>query len=206
MTDYFALLGEPRRPWIEAAGLKASILARSVEVHPDRFHDAHEVERRSAEARFAGLNSALRCLCETKTRLQHLLTLERGNKHTGVHSVPADLSDVFTDVGEALRSSDQALREKAAATSPLLKVQAMQRALDCAEVLRGLQGRLELLRKTEEEGLARLNPRWESAPSPGEPARESALPLAELERACCALSFLGRWSAQVQERVVQLTM
>lgn len=206
MTDYFALLDEPRRPWIEADGLKARILARSVEVHPDRFHDAPEAERRSAEARFAELNSALRCLCETKSRLQHLLALERGNKHTGAQAVPADLSKVFTEVGEALRSSDYALREKGAATSPLLKVQAMQRALDCAEGLRGLCGRLELLRKAEEERLTQLNPEWDSAPSPGEAARESALPLAELERACCALSFLGRWSAQVQERVIQLTM
>jgi len=36
MTDYFALLDEPRRPWLDVSSLKQKFLARSSEVHPDR--------------------------------------------------------------------------------------------------------------------------------------------------------------------------
>jgi len=206
MTDYFELLGEPRRPWVDREQLKTRVLALSAQVHPDRFHSATEAERRAAGARFAELNAAARCIGDTKERLQHLLALERGGKNGRIHTVPAQLSSIFTDVAGALRSSEDVLRGKAAATSPMLKLQAMQRALDCAEQLRVLHGQLAALREAGESELEQLNATWEAAPAPHDAGREAALPLDSLERICSLLSFVGRWSAQLQERAVQLTM
>ena len=206
MTDYFELLGEPRRPWVDVEQLKARVLALSAQVHPDRFHSAPEAERRVAEARVAELNAAARCIGDTKERLQHLLALERGGKNGQIHTVPAELSGLFTDIAGALRSSEEALRGKAPATSPMLKVPAMRRALDCAEQLRALHSQLAALREAGEAELAGLNAAWESAPPPHDAGREAALPLESLERICGLLSFVGRWSSQLQERTVQLTM
>ena len=36
MTDCFALLGEPRCPWLDAEALKSRFLVLSAEAHPDR--------------------------------------------------------------------------------------------------------------------------------------------------------------------------
>jgi hypothetical protein len=40
MQDAFALLNEPRRPWLEAEALKQKFLALSSAVHPDRVSAA----------------------------------------------------------------------------------------------------------------------------------------------------------------------
>ena len=37
MTDYFNLLSEPRRPWLNPEALKQKFLNLSAEVHPDTF-------------------------------------------------------------------------------------------------------------------------------------------------------------------------
>ena len=50
MTDHFALLDEPRRPWIDADLLKEKFLALSSRVHPDRVHNAPAPERKDADA------------------------------------------------------------------------------------------------------------------------------------------------------------
>ena len=73
--DYFALLNEPRRPWLDEELLKAKFLELSSEVHPDRIHGAPEGEKQRANQRFADLNSAYHCLREPKTRLQRQLRL-----------------------------------------------------------------------------------------------------------------------------------
>ena len=71
MTDAFALLDEPRQPWLEVEALKTKFLTRSAATHPDKFTDPAEKE--TAQTRFADLNSAHEILRDPKLRLQHLL-------------------------------------------------------------------------------------------------------------------------------------
>lgn len=73
MTDYFVLLGEQRRPWLDPDSLKRKFLALSAELHPDRFHGADDAEKRSAQQGYAELNQAYNCLRRPKERLRHLL-------------------------------------------------------------------------------------------------------------------------------------
>ena len=51
MTDNFALLNEPRRPWLEANLLKQKFLALSADFHPDRIHNASESEKGRSHAK-----------------------------------------------------------------------------------------------------------------------------------------------------------
>src|SRR5438445_2111306 len=100
MTDYFALLDEPRRPWLDPEVLKARFLALTAEVHPDRVHGATETEKRTANQRYADLNAAYNCLREPKERLLHLLELERGKKPEEVQKIPAGMMDLFAEIGQ----------------------------------------------------------------------------------------------------------
>ena len=203
MTDAFALFDEPRRPWLDADALKAKFLARSAEVHPDRVHSAPESERAAAQARYTELNAAFNTLREPKDLLHHLLELELGAKPGGLQATPPELTDLFFAVGRLCRDVDFFLLEKARANSPLLKVKMFQRAMDWTQQINALQKRLNAQRTELESTLAALNDAWLAAP-PAADARRATLPLAKLEQLYRTLSFLSRWTAQLQDRVVQL--
>ena len=80
MPDYFALLNESRRPWLNADLLKQKFLALASDLHPDRIHNASDADKSEATKRYAELNAAYNCLLEPKSRLLHLLELESGAK------------------------------------------------------------------------------------------------------------------------------
>ncbi|MBM3830923.1 MAG: hypothetical protein FJ406_10360 [Verrucomicrobia bacterium] len=203
MTDCFALLDEPLRPWLDADALKAKFLARSAEVHPDRVHSASEVERIAAQERYTALNAAFTTLREPKDRLHHLLELELGAKPGGLQSTPPELTDLFFEVGRLCRDVDFFLLEKDRADSPLLKVKMFQRAMDWTNQLNALQARLSAKRSELDAELTAMNALWAAAPAEPE-ARRATLPLPRLEQLYRTISFLSRWSAQLQERVMQL--
>ena len=203
VTDCFSLLDEPRRPWLDVTALKAKFLARSAEVHPDRVHSAPEVERAAAQERYTALNAAFNTLREPKDRLQHLLELESGAKPGNIQSTPAELTDLFFEVGRLCRDVDFFLLEKGRANSPLLKVKMFQRAMDWTNQINSLQQRLNAKRGELEAALQAMNETWAVAPAEPE-TRRVALPLARLEQLYRTFSFLSRWTAQLQERVVQL--
>lgn len=203
MSDCFALLDEPRRPWLDVAALKAKFLARSAEVHPDRVHSAPEAERAAAQEHYTALNAAFNTLREPKDRLHHLLELESGAKPGNIQSTPAELTDLFFEVGRLCRDVDFFLLEKGRANSPLLKVKMFQRAMDWTNQINVLQQRLNAKRGELEAELSAMNEVWAAAPSESE-ARGAVLPLARLEQLYRTFSFLSRWTAQLHERVVQL--
>src|SRR5437867_4102695 len=112
MVDYFALLREPRRPWVNPEALKAKFLAHSAAVHPDRVHDASDAEKRAAHQRYLELNAAFNCLREPAERLRHLMELECGRKPAVVQNVPPALSDQFLEVNRLCRDADAFLQER----------------------------------------------------------------------------------------------
>jgi hypothetical protein len=54
MTDCFDLLGEPRRPWLDAEALKSRFLLLSAEAHPDRVHGGTDEAKAAAGAGHRG--------------------------------------------------------------------------------------------------------------------------------------------------------
>ena len=119
MTDFFVLLDEPRRPWLEPTSLKAKFLARSAQVHPDHIHNASELAKATAVRRYAELNAAFNCLRDPRERLAHLLQLELGAKPPDLQQMPDDLVEMFMLVAQLCRQADAFLTEKARATSAI---------------------------------------------------------------------------------------
>lgn len=204
MTDAFALLNEPRRPWLEPDGLKQRFLQLAAGAHPDRTHNAPEAEKQKSNERYAELNAAHNTLREPRDRLLHLLELERGSKPSDIQRIPPGTMDLFVEVGQLCRDVDAFIAESAKVTSPLLKVQMFERAMEWTDKLQALQQRINARRDELAAELQRMNTVWESAPPIGSPARAAALPLERLEQIYRVFSYIARWSEQIQERTVQL--
>ena len=194
MTDNFALLDEPRRPWIDAESLKKKFLALSSAVHPDRVHQSSPEERKAADARYADLNTAYNCLREPKERLRHLLELELGKKPGDVENIPSDLMDFAFEIGRVCKAADTLLLEKAGITSPMLKVQFFERGQEQTEQLNAQQRKINEQRDALLTELQAMNPAWQT----------EARPLKRLEEIYRLLGYFGRWSRQLQDRIVQL--
>jgi DnaJ-domain-containing protein 1 len=205
MPDNFALLHEPRRPGLDAEALKQKFLALSSEFHPDRAYAAGEEEREAATRRFAELNAAWQCLREPKERIGHLLELESGARPADTPDVPAAAMDLFFETGRLCREADAFLAARGKTSSPVVKAQMFGRGMELAGRLNDLQ---QVIARRREELLAELrglNAAWETAPAAGVAGRAAALPLEALERIYRMLSYIARWTGQIQERRAQLS-
>ena len=196
--DCFAILEEPRRPWLDPEALKEKFLARSAALHPDRA--GSEAERRRANEQFAELNQAYQRLRDPKERLQHLLELETGAPPAQVQRVPAELMDLAMKVGQICNQADGFLEEKAGTTSPLLQVGLLERSEEWTEKLGRLRGEIERRRGELEGEVRSLDHKWASGSSDGH-----ASLLSELEALYRLVSYYSRWSGQVQERITRLS-
>ncbi|HUR45986.1 MAG TPA: hypothetical protein VMZ27_08950 [Candidatus Saccharimonadales bacterium] len=205
MIDYFQLLQEPRRPWLDPEALRQKFLEISSSVHPDRTHNAPEGEKTSANDRYIELNAAYQTLRAPKERLLHLLTLELGSKPKEVQTLQAGAMDLFLQVAGQCRETDLFLAERERASSPLLKVTFFQKAQDWTEKLQALAGQISTAQQSLEDELRSMNRFWEDAPPVGSRERVESLPLARLEEIYRSFSYINKWSAQLQERVVQLS-
>jgi DnaJ-domain-containing protein 1 len=204
--DHFAVLDHPRLPWIDPAALKERFQQLSMTAHPDRFHTGTTEELTTATTRYAELNAAHSCLRDPKTRVLHLLELELGAPPANLKDIPAATMDLFSEVGQACREADHVVSARAKASSPLLQAQWFEPAMACAEKLAALQKRIHLRLEDLWRELHIMNAAWESAPPPGSAARAAALPLRRLEAMGRDLSYLSRWSGQLQERIGQLSI
>ena len=204
IVDFFQLLDEPQQPWLDPDALKRKFLALSASAHPDRFHTASAAEREMADRHYAELNAAWQCLRDPKERLRHLLELERGAPPTDIQRVPPELTDRFFAVGRLCREATIFLEEKAKISSPLMKAQLFVRGAEWADQLLAMQQQINRSREDLLAELAAMNPAWANAMATS-PAQKPLL-LERLEEIHRLLGYFGRWSEQLQERIVQLTL
>ena len=200
MTDYFALLDEPRRPWLDPQALKTKFLKLAAETHPDKKHGAGEMEKAAANRSYAELNAAFICLAEPKLRLLHLLELELGTKPSDVQQIPSALGDLFAEVAMTCLNADAFLARKNKTASPLLQVRLFEQAQAWDEQLRTLQTRLAGLQGKLIEELKSLDASWTSQ------AGERTVWLNRLEELYRLFGYFNRWNGQIQERIVQLSL
>jgi DnaJ-domain-containing protein 1 len=200
MTDYFVLLNQPRRPWLEPDTLKSKFLALAAKAHPDKQRTGSEAERLAANRHYAELNVGYHCLAEPKSRLLHLLELEQGAKPRDIEQIPDALADLFAEVAMTCRNADNFLNDKNQATSPLLQVQQFEQSQEWVERLRGLQTKLAGPNKKLVDALKSLDASWMSGTGD-----RTAL-LNRLEELYRLFGYFNRWNSQIQERIVQLSL
>jgi curved DNA-binding protein CbpA len=200
MPDNFALLSEPRRPWLDPDALKQKFLSLSATAHPDKIRGANEDAKSGAAKSFAELNAAYNCLAEPKLRLLHLLELELGAKPKDIQQIPSALADLFAEVAMTCRSVDGFIAEKNKVTSPLLQVQWFERGQEWVEKLNALQRKLNGLHGQLMEALKRIDEKWTGGGS----SRPEILK--EIEELYRLFGYFNKWNRQVQERVVQLSL
>jgi curved DNA-binding protein CbpA len=197
VPDYFALLGQPRRPWLDAEALKQEFLKRSGKAHPDRVHSGTESERQSANQHSAELNAAYAVLREPRDRLRHLLELELGRKPSDLQDIPESFASLFMELASVCREADGFIARQAAITSPLLRAQTVAEVHEWTDRLMTFQRRIAGLQDGLLVELRTLDARWSEAG-----VRGPLLP--ELERISRWLGFFGRWQSQIQERMHRL--
>ena len=204
MTDYFALLDEPRRPWLDESEIKARFQTKSIEFHPDRFHSASIEDRKLATVEFEKLNAASQCLINLKQRLQHLLELETGVKPEVVEKVDEDIMGLFLKVGQVIHQVDKFLRERDTIDSPLLKVGKFQEGMEWGENLKTLLAEIRSTQEAAYPELMQMNAHWLPPDSSQSTVTTRSLPLARLECLYRRVSHTSRWIAQLQDRIMRL--
>jgi len=204
MIDYFVLLHQQCRPWLDPNVLKDKFLSLSADLHPDRIHGAAVEDRARAQEVYAELNAAYQCLREPKDRLRHLLELERGGTLEQVQNIPSALMNLSLEVGQACREVDVFLVQKAKATSPLLQVELFERGQEHLQKLTALVTQLESSRALLVAELKKADSIWMQG-SVTEPAERKGQ-LARLEEIYRLLSYYERWSGHLRERIVQLSL
>ena len=139
MTDCFALLGAPRRPWLDPDALKEKFHRLSAVHHPDVAKDAG--------ADFTGINAAYQTLYDPKTRIRHLLELEFPGALSRTLQIPPDITRLFETMTRERHGVAAFLEKRATLQSPLENALAAPEKL---EFLRVLERLLEVLTQKQE--------------------------------------------------------
>lgn len=202
MKDFFALLGQPRRPWLEPEQVKQAFVAAASLVHPDRIHEATDKLKREAQRQYTELNEAHLCLRDTRSRLQHLFELEKDRRVPDLQEMPDDLMQLFTTLTQRFTETDCFLREKASATSPMLKVSLFEEGESHREALQKTQALLRQRLFDLEASVRELDQQWTCRVETSHPSHGEVI--SKLESLYRLISFHERWLQQAQTRMIQL--
>jgi curved DNA-binding protein CbpA len=191
MTDYFALLEEPRRPWLDPDELKQKYHRLTLAAHPDT-----RAESTPRDA-FTELSKGYRTLSNPTQRLLHLLTLEGHPPAASGQAVPDDLADLFLDMGQLAQDIDLVATKLAGATSSLGKsILARERN----ELQTRVKDNLDRLRRIYDEHLDRLqnlNDSWVS---------DRTHALSQATEIYGRITYLSRWIDQLEDKRVLLSV
>ncbi len=186
MSDHFAVLAQPRRPWLDPEALRESFHRAAARQHPDAG---------GGEGDFAALNTAHTTLREPPARLRHLLELEAPHLLARAAPIPPELADLFMQLAASRRALEAFQTKFSTTSSPL------GRALLAAEkaaLVRELESALARLTAAQDGALAELRTLDAAWVSPAAPEWEQ---LAALQ---ARFAFLAKWSAQLREDLFRL--
>ncbi len=193
VEDFFALLGEPRRPWLDPDRVKDKFHALSRRQHPDQQAAGSNAE---TDAGFARLNQAQAALRDPKARLRHLLELECPQvRLSGPADVPATLADLFAPIHDLTKRIDGLLIKKAAAPSALARALLAREELNLQEAAQARLAQLDALFAQALEELRAFDARLD-LPLPTEAAT--------LMNFYQRFAYLSRWTEQLRERLFEL--
>ncbi len=194
ITDFFALLDQPRLPWPDQAEVKQAFHEKSKTAHPDAR--PAETDAAEADAAFAKLSEGYQVLQDPKRRLGHLLALEGETQPAAGAEIADDIAILFQTVAGATQEAERVLEKFSAASNPLSRsllqseVKAARNRM--AATLKTLH---ELQTKAESETKALNNP---AARLPEERVRE-------LQRLYTRFAYLTRWIGELSEKQTRLS-
>ena len=191
MTDYFALLEQPRAPWFDPAGLKEAYHRRTLQSHPDT------AAQDNPQGAFAELNEAYRVLQDPKRRLHHLLELEGRAPSSGDQTVPQELHDLFPAIGALAQRANLFLEKMKAASNALSRSLLKPQLLELQEETAQLREKIQALSDAALAQLQVVDSSWGT----NRPEELSAL-----SNLYFTFAYLSRWSAQVDEVAFQLSL
>lgn len=189
MTDYFALLEQPRAPWLDPAALKEAYHRKTLQSHPDTAAPDRESD-------FAEFNEAYQVLQDPKRRLHHLLSLEDGTPPSANQTIPQELQELFLLVG-ALTQRANALLEKTRTVSNALSRSLLKpQIVELQKEVGSLREKVRNLNDGANEQLREINSAWQN---------DRAGRVAALTNLYFTLAYVGRWSGQLDELAFQLS-
>lgn len=195
MIDYFALLDQPRAPWLDSEKLKETYHQKTLQTHPDVHPRSPGAA--ASDTPFASLNEAYQVLQDPKQRLHHLLSLEGAAPSSADQAVPMQLQDLFPKMGELTQRANlltEKIRSASNALSrSLLKPQVLEVQRGAKEVREIIQG----LTDASLDQLREINVAWGTNPT------EQIEPLSNLY---FAFAYLTRWTKQLEEMTFQLSL
>lgn len=182
MTDHFANLALPRRPWLGPEEIKVAFHRLAAERHPDSPGG-------DAES-FAATNAAWQILRAPASRLRHLLELEFSALDLASTQLPPSLADAFMDMAALLRALEDFRRRKAAASGALAGALLANDRGKLESRIRDALARIEAIIARALDEVRTIDASW--------PQRDdtTAERLSALQR---ELTFAEKWSAQLRE-------
>ena len=191
MIDCFALLDQPRAPWLDPVSLKEAYHRKTLQAHPDT---AAPDDTRTG---FAELNEAYQVLQDPKRRLHHLLELEGHAPSSTDQTVPEELHELFPAIGALTQRSSLLLEKNKIASNALSRSLLKPQILELQKETKELRDKIQDLLEASLAQLRQINSRWTTNPT-GE--------IAALPDLYFAFAYLTRWSAQLDEIAFQLSL
>jgi hypothetical protein len=187
MPDHFAVLHQPRRPWLDEATLKDVFHEATARQHPGVVRDAGDGA--------AMLNAAYAVLRDPAARVRHLLELEWPQSVPKAASFPPDFADVFGKIAGIRQRAAEIYRKEATAQSLLARALLVGERTACREDVEATLAILSAARSTIEQDLRELDAGWDrrDASTPGR--------LSGIQQ---QLTFLAKWQAQLSEDLFRL--
>jgi curved DNA-binding protein CbpA len=191
MIDYFALLEQPRAPWLDPASLKDSYHRKTLATHPDTA-GAGDTERG-----FSELNEAYQALQDPKRRLHHLLELEGHAPSSKDQTVPQELHELFPAIGSLSQRASLLLEKMKTASSALNRSLLKPQILELQKETKELRETIQALSDASLAQLRLVNARW---------AKNPTEEIAALSNLYLVFAYLKRWSAELDEIAFQLSL
>ena len=191
MIDCFALLDQPRAPWLDPVALKNAYHRKTLQAHPDTGWPG------DTESGFAELNEAYQVLQDPKRRVHHLLELEGHAPSSTNQTVPQELHDLFPAIGAVTQRTNLLLENLKSASNALTRSLLKPQVLEAQRETRALRERIQDLSDASLAQLRAIDSRWRT-----NPAEE----IAALSNLYFAFAYLTRWSAQLDELAFQLSL
>lgn len=177
--DAFAILGLPCQLDLDEARIDEAWHELSRRWHPD-------AEGGDAD-RVAEINRARELILRPGPRLRHWLELNDRSARNAAMS--ETMMNLFSKVGGTLQSTDELLKQRAAATTAMGRAVLAQSEWDCQSKLQALLGEIN-------EAIAAAITQL--------PLIDAGGDLALAESTAASLGFLEKWEQQIRERLVSL--